>query len=176
MLWSYSLPGSAPNSPIVSIGTVYVTDSHLDHPAQNISYLRAFSVGADLFLRATPSTTTVHQGDLLTYEFPVWNLGPVAADQEVLMTQVPTGTTFDYIRISGTPGLATCTTPAYRGTGQIVCHENSSMAVNTTWTVRLTVKVTAPAGTVITENAATLADTPDSNPANNTATASITVQ
>jgi hypothetical protein len=50
------------------------------------------------------------------------------------------------------------------------------MAVNTTWTVRLTVKVTAPAGTVITENAATLADTPDPNPANNTATASITVQ
>jgi hypothetical protein len=50
------------------------------------------------------------------------------------------------------------------------------MAPNTTWTVRLTVKVTAPSGTVITENAATLADTPDPNLANNTATVSIKVQ
>jgi hypothetical protein len=50
------------------------------------------------------------------------------------------------------------------------------MAPNTTWTVRLTVRVTAPSGTVIAENAATLADTPDPNSANNTATASIKVQ
>jgi hypothetical protein len=91
----------------------------------------------------------------------------------VLNTQVPKGTTFDYVRISGTPGLGTCTTPPYQGTGQIVCHENDTMAANTTWTVRLTVKVTAPAGTVITENAATMADTPDPNLANNTATVSI---
>ena len=38
------------------------------------------------------------------------------------------------------------------------------------------VKVTAQSGTVITEDAATLADTPDPNLANNTATVSITVQ
>ena len=50
------------------------------------------------------------------------------------------------------------------------------MAPNTTWTVRLTVKVTAPAGTVITEGAATMADTFDPNIANNTATVSINVQ
>ena len=41
--------------------------------------------------------------------------------------------------------------------------------------VRRTVKVTAPAGTVITESAATSADTPDPNLANNTATVSLTV-
>jgi len=136
----------------------------------------AFSVGADLFLRIWPSATTVHEGDLLTYAFPVWNLGPDNAVHEVLTTQVPKGTTFDYIRISGTPGLGTCTHPPYQGTGQIVCHENSAMAPNTTWTVRLTVKVTAPSGTVITENAATMADTADPNLANNTATVSTTVQ
>ncbi|MGC1294770.1 MAG: hypothetical protein WA869_06995 [Alloacidobacterium sp.] len=50
------------------------------------------------------------------------------------------------------------------------------MAPNTTWTGRLTVKVTALSGTVITANAATAADTPDQNLANNTATVSITVQ
>jgi N-acetylneuraminic acid mutarotase len=132
---------------------------------------------ADLYLRIRPTTTTVHQGDLLTYAFPVWNLGPDIAAQEVLNTQVPAGTVFDYIRISGTPGLGTCTYTPYLGAGPIpiVCHENSVMALNTTWTVRLTVKVTAPAGTVITESAATMADTPDPNLANNKATVSLTV-
>jgi len=132
--------------------------------------------GADAFLRIRPSTTTIHQGDLLTYAFPVWNLGPGNADHEVLTTQIPAGTTFDYIRISGTPGLGTCTTPAFGGIGQVVCHENSSMAPNTTWTVRLTVQVTAPSGALITESAIVTEDTPDPNLANNIATVSTVVQ
>jgi hypothetical protein len=106
----------------------------------------------------------------------VGNQGPSNAVHEVLNTQVPPGTTFDYIRVSGTPGLGTCTHPAFQGTGQIICHENASMAPNTTWTVRLTVRVTAPSGTVITENAAALADTLDPLTANNIATVSIKVQ
>jgi outer membrane protein assembly factor BamB len=184
-LWSYS-PPSDPNfftnfSGInVVDGVVYVAGDRFSSTPEPDSLgdqdLYAFSVGADLFLRAQPSATTVHQGDLLTYAFPVWNLGPSNAVHEVLNTQVPLGTTFNYIRISGTPGLGTCTTPKYLGTGQIVCHENASMAPNTTWTVRLTVRVTAPAGTVITENAATLADTLDPLTANNTATVSVKVQ
>lgn len=137
----------------------------------------AFALGsADLFLRIEPSSTMVAQGDSLTYTFPVWNLGPTKADHEVLNTQVPAGTTFDYIRVSGTPGLNSCTTPPYGGTGPIVCHENGSMAPNTTWTVQLTVKVTAPSGTSITENAAAMSDTPDPNLNNNTATVSVKVQ
>jgi hypothetical protein len=172
-LWS-SAGGVGVNfsSPTIVEGVVYIVVLALTE------VLTPYGLGpeADLFLRVQPSTTTVHQGDLITYAFPIWDLGPGNAVHEVLNTQVPEGTTFDYIRISGTPGLGTCTTPPYQGTGQIVCHENSSMAPNTTWTVRLTVKVTAPSGTVITENAATLADTPDPNLANNTATVSTTVQ
>jgi uncharacterized repeat protein (TIGR01451 family) len=168
-LWSYPTGDLVESSPTVVNGVVYVG---------SVGGLYAFELGAgaDLFLRIWPNPTTVHQGDLLTYAFPVWNLGPANADQEVLTTLVPAGTTFDYIRISGTPGLGTCTHPPYQGTGQIVCHENGAMALNTTWTVRLTVKVTAPSGTVITENAATMATTPDPNMANNTATVSLTVQ
>ncbi|WP_324833247.1 PQQ-binding-like beta-propeller repeat protein [Alloacidobacterium sp.] len=165
-LWSRAVGNVIYASPVVTNGTVYAVSNGIT----------AFSLGADLFLRIFPSTTTVHQGDLLTYAFPVWNLGPDNSNLEVLNTQVPAGTTFDYIRISGTPGLGTCTHPPFQGTGQIVCHEGDSMAPNTTWTVRLTVKVTAPAGTVITANAATMSDTPDPNLANNTATVSLTVQ
>jgi hypothetical protein len=50
------------------------------------------------------------------------------------------------------------------------------MAPNTTWTVHLTVKVTALSGTVITESASTTEDTFNPNLANNTATVSTTVQ
>ena len=127
-------------------------------------------------LSIEPSPTPVAQGDLLTYAFRVFNMGPGDASKELLFTQVPYGTTFDYIRLSGTPGLGTCTTPLYQGTGQIICHENASMAPNTTWTVRLTVKVTAPSGMVITERGIVTEDTADSNLANNTATVSMTVQ
>jgi uncharacterized repeat protein (TIGR01451 family) len=175
-LWSYASRLQL-SSPAIANGMLYVHGAGAD-PDLPFTYedMQAFSLGADLYLRVIPSPTTVHQGDLITYAFPVWNLGPVNANQEVLMTQVPTGTTFDYIRISGTPGLGTCTTPPYQAIGQIVCHQNGSMALNTTWTVRLTVKVTAPAGAVIFENAATLANTNDPNMANNTASVRVTVQ
>ena len=180
LLWDYVagngtgfIENGGPSSPTIVDGVVYIRAG---------DYLHAFAPGlppagsADLYLRIIPTPTTVHQGDLITYAFPVWNLGPSNADYEVLNTQVPTGTILDYVRISGTPGLGTCTTPPYQGTGSIVCHENSAMAPNTTWTVRLVVKVTAPSGTVITENATVTEDTPDPNLANNTATVSTTVQ
>jgi hypothetical protein len=172
LLWSYSNSDFITSDPVIVHGVVYTTAG-----GPNQTYVYAFSAGADLNLRINnPSPMPVQQGDLLTYAFPVWNLGPDNAVHEVLNTQVPAGTTFDYIRVSGTKGLGTCTHPPYGGTGQIVCHENSSMVLNATWTVRLTVKVTAPAGTVITESAATMADTSDPNMANNTATVSVTVQ
>jgi PQQ-like domain/Domain of unknown function DUF11 len=173
-LWSYDI-GAFSSSPTIVDGVLY---THTGGASGGNVY--AFSVGsgsADLFLRIIPTTTTVHQGDLITYAFPVWNLGPDNANLEVLKTHVPAGTVFDYIRISGTPGLGTCSYTPYLRAGPIpiVCHENGAMASNTTWTVRLTVKVTAPASTVITENAATMADTFDPNMANNTATVSLTV-
>jgi hypothetical protein len=168
LLWSYTAEFGYYSAPVVVDGVVYTPSG---------GFIYAFGLGnADLFLRIRPTPTTVQQGDLITYAFPVWNLGPDNAYLEVLNTQVPAGTTFDYIRISGTPGLGTCTTPAYGDTGTIVCNENSAMAPNTTWTVRLTVKVTAPSGTVITESATATEGTFDPNPANNTATVSLTVQ
>ena len=187
LLWSYLSPVFYVSSPTIVDGVLYFRTGNTTPPGPPPAppgtlsgEIYAFGLGAaataDLYLRIRPTPDTVHQGDLLTYAFPVWNLGPDNAVHEVLTTQVPEGTTFDYIRISGTPGLGTCTTPPYEGTGEIVCHENSAMAPNTTWTVRVVVKVTAPSGTVITESATTTEDTPDPNLANNTATVSTTVQ
>ncbi len=175
-LWKYVTEGPFDSSPAVVDGVLYVLNGVYLSGTGHIHAFALNTATADLFLRILPTPETVHQGDLITYAFPVWNLGPSNADYEVLNTEVPEGTTLDYIRISGTPGLGTCTAPPYQGTGKILCHENSAMAPNTTWTVRVVVKVTAPAGTVITENVATMADTFDPNLANNTASVSLTVQ
>ena len=173
-LWSYRAGNNGSCSPSVVNGILYVTTAN--GPSDD-GHVYAFApASADLFLRLNASPEPIPQGSLLTYTFPIWNLGPDNADQEVLTTQVPEGTTFDSIRISGTPGLGTCTTPPYQGTGQIVCHENSAMSPNTTWTVQLTVKVTAPVGTLITESGTVTEDTPDPNSANNTATVSTLVE
>ena len=168
-LWSYATGDNFIGpSPTVVDGVLY--------GGSGVHYYAFGLGGADLSLRATASPSPVVSGQLLTYTFPVWNQGPVGADHEVLTTQVPAGTTFDYVRLSGTPGVGTCTHPAYGGTGAIVCQENSIMAVNTAWTVRLTVKVTAPPGTVISESATATEATSDPNSANNTAAVSVTVQ
>ena len=130
---------------------------------------KKFLVGADLYLRLADYPTPVVHGALLTYAFKIWDLGPAIATHEVLTTQVPPGTTFSGISISGTPGIGSCTHPAIGQSGPVVCYEGSRMAANTTWTVRMTVKVTAPVGTIITQTAKASEDTFDPNLANNVA-------
>ena len=182
-LWSYTPGGYVWPSPAVVNGVVYF--NAFDASGQLHVYAFGLVQPADLYLRVDAEPTPYVNGQLLTYTFRVWNLGPNNADYEVLTTQIPYPFVFDYIRISGTPGLGTCThpaygTPAYGNAGIIVCHENSAMAPNTTWTVRLTVElppeIEIVPGSVITESGTVTAENPDPNLANNTATVSITVQ
>ncbi len=190
-IWTGQQAATTPALAVDAAGSVFVTGGYaakavfgeltLSGTGTSEAFLAELNTAfahqsADLLLRLYASPTTVKQGDLLTFTFPVWNRGPNVAYLESLKTQVPEGTTFDYIRISGTPGLGACTHPPYQGTGEIVCDENSAMAPNTTWTLRLTVKVTAPSGSVITETGTATEVTPDPNLANNTATVSLTVQ
>jgi uncharacterized repeat protein (TIGR03803 family) len=127
--------------------------------------------GAELNLSAVPYPTPPVQGGLLTYAFKIWNKSSVAAQHEVLTTQVPAGTTFSSIKLSGTDGVGSCATPAVGASGPVVCKENSVMRSGSTWTIRLTVQITAAAGKVITETATGSSD----NAASNSATVRNTV-
>jgi uncharacterized repeat protein (TIGR01451 family) len=111
-----------------------------------------------LDLTAIPYPTPPTPGSLLTYAFKVDNQNTIAAAHEVLSTHVPSGTTFYSVSLSGTPGVSACNTPQVGATGAVVCKENSVMRPGSTWTVRLTVQVNAPSGTVITETATASAD------------------
>jgi hypothetical protein len=121
--------------------------------------------GTELNLSAIPYPTPPVAGGLLTYAFKVWNRSSIAAQHEVLTTQVPEGAVFSGIEISGTAGLGSCTTPAVGAGGPVVCKENSIMRPGSTWTIRVTVGITAPAGTVITETATASSDNLGSNTA-----------
>jgi uncharacterized repeat protein (TIGR01451 family) len=128
--------------------------------------------GAGLNLHSVASPTPPVPGGLMTYTFKVWNQSSVEAVHEVLTTQVPAGTTFSSLKLSGTADLGSCTTPAEGDSGPVVCHENSVMKPNSTWTIRLTVEITAPAGKVLTESATASSD----NLASTSATVDNTVQ
>jgi outer membrane protein assembly factor BamB len=130
-----------------------------------------FAGGPDLNMRVIPYPTPAVEGGLLTYAFKVWNRGPGKAVHEVLNTMVPPGTTFSSLKLSGTGGLGSCTTPAVGDSGPVVCQEGSRMRAGSTWTIRLTVLITAPAGTIITESATASSD----NSSPRTATAHNTV-
>lgn len=160
-LWSYQTPTGTyaiSSSPAVANGLVYIasTDGHF----------YAFGLpSADLTLRSVAYPTPPLPGGSLTYAFKVWNHTSVAAEHEVLTTQVPAGTTFSSIELSGTAGLGSCTTPAVSVSGPVVCQENSVMRPGSTWTIRLTVQITAPAGTVLTETATASSDNEGSSSA-----------
>jgi len=103
-LWS-STAGFWNPSPAIVDGVLYTVAGDvpscpgLSPPGSNncsgIARIYAFSLpsaaSADLFLRIQPTPEIVQQGDLITYTFPVWNLGPGDAVHEVLNTQVPGG-------------------------------------------------------------------------------------
>ena len=102
-LWSIATGNPLYSPPVIVNGAVYIRGGFggvLGFGQLGITY--AYSVEAGLFLRIQPTPTTAHQGDLLTYAFPVWNLGPTNADFEGLNTQVPAGTTFEYLHLRHT--------------------------------------------------------------------------
>jgi outer membrane protein assembly factor BamB len=150
-LWSYATGGAVDSSPTVVNGAVYVGSDD----SQVYSFVLS---AATLDLSSVPYPTPPVPGGALTYAFKVWNKTSEPADHEVLTTQVPAGTTFSSVELSGTAGLGSCTTPAVGASGAVVCKENSVMRPGSTWTIRMTVKVTASAGTVLTETATASAD------------------
>jgi uncharacterized repeat protein (TIGR03803 family) len=127
--------------------------------------------GTGLNLSAVPYPTPPVQGGSLTYAFKIWNHSSSAAVHEVLTTQVPAGTTFSSLALSGTAGLGSCSAPAVGAAGAVTCTENSVMRPGSTWTIRLTVRITSPTGTVIAQSATASSD----NLGSNTATSHNTV-
>jgi len=86
--------------------------------------------------------TTVQKGQNLTYSIGYTNLGPAASDHALLTDRLPAGLTF-----VSAPGAT------YSAANRTVTWSLGSVPVNASATETLVVKVTAPVGTGITNQA-----------------------
>jgi uncharacterized repeat protein (TIGR01451 family) len=116
----------------------------------------------------------VQAGNNVTYTQSVTNNGSFAADGVVYMAPIPASATFVSISV---PAGWTCITPAVGGTGAVVC-TTPTMASAATANFSLVVNSNSgtPAGYLMSETNSVSSNTPDSNPANNKATAPTLVE
>jgi uncharacterized repeat protein (TIGR01451 family) len=128
----------------------------------------------DLSISKSDSPDPVLSGGQISYTIVVSNLGPNPANGVQMSDPLPGGTTFFSCTIDA-PATGTCTTPAVGSNGTVVVNFTGSFAPSTSATVHIGVGVSAPANSTLTNTASVLSSTPDSNSANNSASATTTV-
>lgn len=151
---------------------------------------------ANLNLDLATTESTVNSGDTFAFCTTVTNYGPDGATGITLTTSVPTGTTFDALSFDGcdsgggggesfynkrvngfaSPLLApNCQTPNVGQAGAIQCALDD-LAQWDSQTIRVDVTVTAPPNSQIQLGASVDGNEVDSEQANNTANANVTVR
>jgi len=128
----------------------------------------------DLSVTNVVSAAAIQAGNNVTFTQSVTNNGPTAADGVVYMAPIPASCT--YVSMSVPPGW-TCITPAVGGTGVVIC-TTPTLANAATANFSLVVNAFngTPAGYIVSETNSVSSNTPDSNPANNKATATTIVE
>jgi uncharacterized repeat protein (TIGR01451 family) len=124
---------------------------------------------ADLAITKTAVARSVLKGHKETYILWVKNKSHNAAKSVVVTDALPDGTVFE----SAFSSAGSCKSPDAGKTGTVTC---SASEVSRLWWVFITVKVTAPAGSKITNTATVASATPDPDPSNNKSSVTITVR
>ncbi|MGA8408216.1 MAG: C25 family cysteine peptidase [Candidatus Acidiferrales bacterium] len=171
-------PGTLAGTTITNSANISSTTTD-PTPGNNTLVSNIVTVGAtpDLSVTETVAPNPVATGANITYTETVTNNSTTIAAIGATLTQsTPAQTLF----VSATPPAGwTCgTTPAVGATGAIICTANGNFNASTSvnFTVVVSVSPEATVGSAIA-NSVTVSETgTDPNPANNTATASVTVQ
>ncbi|MCP4942276.1 MAG: DUF11 domain-containing protein, partial [Planctomycetaceae bacterium] len=122
---------------------------------------------ADLGVAKTVSSLASQVGGALTYTINVTNSGPSTASNVVITDTLPAGVTF----VSGTGPSGEVLSEA----GGVVTANVPTMAAGANGTMTINVNIEAGAASSITNTVGVSSDTGDSNSANDSATASTTV-
>jgi uncharacterized repeat protein (TIGR01451 family) len=143
--------------------------------------LSAAPAAAQTDLAVSPDTAvpaTIAPGGQITYTVVVINNGPNTANAPVVTMNTPTGTTYVSAAKSGGAGTWNLTSPGVGGAGAITFTRTANMGIGSTTTFAFIVQVNAATtnGTVISQSVNISSTTTDPTPANNTATANVTVQ
>jgi len=186
----YILLSSTATSSIVTGGTNGVTTDALDDygaqpgtigVVQTITGNNVLPGGdgascaiTDLAVTNVVSAPAIQAGANVTFTQSVTNNGPTAADGVVYMAPVPASCTFVSMSV---PAGWTCITPAVGGTGVVIC-TTPTLANAATANFSLVVNAFSgtPAGYIVSETNSVSSNTPDSNPANNKATATTIIE
>ena len=122
---------------------------------------------ADLSLTKTVSAAASQIGGTLTYDITVSNAGPSAATNVVVTDTLPTGVTF----VSGTGPAGEVLSEV----GGVVTANMASLASGASGNISITVSIDAGAPSSVSNTVAAVSDVGDSNPSNDSAVATTTV-
>jgi uncharacterized repeat protein (TIGR01451 family) len=126
---------------------------------------------ADLRLTMNGVKSASKGNTLVTYTITVTNSGPDAASSVVVTDPVPSGTTF----VSASANKGSLNTPAVGGTGTVRWSVGDLLSSGTA-AAQISVTVAVKGKSTITDTATVTSDTFDPNPANNTATVSVSTK
>jgi uncharacterized repeat protein (TIGR01451 family) len=134
---------------------------------------------ADLVLTKTASPNPVTSGGILTFQIGVANNGPGTATNVVVTDPLPPGTVFcTSVQNASCTGCSasqgTCTAPAGGSNGTVTANLGS-LSSGGFAQVTITVSVTAPGGSSVSNTASVTSSTVDPNPANNRQTVTVNV-
>jgi uncharacterized repeat protein (TIGR01451 family) len=163
--------GLASGTVLSNTATVTSTTSDSNGANNSDTETTTVATSADLQLSKTDSPDPVNAGSNLSYQFSLTNNGPSNASATFTDT-LPAGTTF--VSLS-TTGPWTCTTPAVGATGTVTCNNTNFLVTADFFTLVVKVDANVATGTVLSNTATLSSATPDTNGANNSATATTTV-
>jgi uncharacterized repeat protein (TIGR01451 family) len=156
--------------------TAGTNDPLLTNNSATVLTIVGNSTSANLAVTNTPSLYSVASPSTFSYVVTVTNNGPAAASNVVLSETLPSSpANLTFNSISSVAGWS-CMTPGSGGTGAISCSIASlASGASASFTITVNVASGIAAGTSISETANASSTTPDANPSNNYATATVVV-
>ncbi len=144
-----------------------------DHDPVLVGLFATGGSGSDLSVSVVDSPDPVVAGANLTYAITLANAGPTAAAAATLSDTLPASTSF--VSLASAGGWS-CTTPAVGASGTVSCSNASFAPGNAGFTLVVQVAADVAGGTQIANTVSAASSTSDPNPANDSATATTTVQ
>ncbi len=163
-------PGAAGGLTLSAIATLTLAgpDQNLSNNVANADTVTAAPV-SELTLTLADAPDPVVPGGVITYTATASNAGPSTAANAYLSSAIPANTVFASLT---TPAGWSCTTPPVGGTGTVDCSQASWIAGSpSTFLIAVKVNPALSGGIVINAAATLTADCQDTNPADNSATA-----
>ncbi len=160
-------PGAANVPSITDTASVGAQQADLVAANNTATVKTTVTPAADMAVAVAGPSGAVAAGSTVTYTVTVTNNGPSPATGVTLTDTLPAGVTF----VSATDSLGNTLIPA----GSTLTDTLGGMAAGSSVTLSILVTTTGDTAATITDSARVAADQSDTNPANNTASATTTV-